>query len=271
MPYERMLRIGIDKIVAQKQVREQFEDESIAGLAATLKTQGQLQPIRVRKAGDRYVITDGERRFRAAIMAGFTEMDAILEVRELTPAEITERSLIANCQREDLTPPEKAFGIKALMDATGDNCSEVALRLGMSNSKVSRLLSLIPLPKSILDLVAAGKIAASSAPELAKIEDPARLQEIADDLASGKLTRDGVAKAAKQKKRTTPSRPSNSPTGRLIAMLGLGRVVSVIAPALSIESMIELLEELLAKARKAKSQNLSLATFARFLEDQCRA
>ena len=65
-------------------------------------------------------------------------------------------------------------------------------------------------------------------------------------------------------------RPAKTPSGRLIAMLGLGRVVSVIAPALSLEAVIELLEELLAKARKAKGQNLSLATFGKLLEDQCR-
>lgn len=270
MPLEQFVKIAINKIVTAKQVREYFDQESIAGLAETMKSQGQLQPIRVRKVGDKYVIVDGARRFEAAKIAGLAELDAIVEERDLTPAEITERSLIANCQREDLTPTEKAFGIKALMDATGENCSEVALRLGMTGSTVSRLLTIVALPKAILDQISAGKIPASAAPELAKIQDPSKQQEIADQLASGKLTRDGVANATKRKKRAS-SRPAKTPSGRLIAMLGLGRVVSVIAPALSLEAVIELLEELLAKARKAKGQNLSLATFGKLLEDQCRA
>ena len=262
-------QLPIDQIVSTKQVREIFDAESLAGLAETLGCHGLLQPIRVRKSGDRFVITDGERRFRAAKLAGLTELDAIIEERELTSAEITERSLIANCQREDLTPLEKARGIDSLMSETGWNASEVAQRLGMSNATVSRLLTLLSLPEEIQEQVASGKIAPSAAAELAKVKEAERRSDLAGQLASGKLTRDEVAKAAKKpKKRSLAPKPASE---RLIAMLGLGRVVSVLAPSLSIESVIELLEELLAKARKAKTQNLSLATFARFLEDQCRA
>lgn len=270
MQQETVIRLAIDKITTKKQVREYFDQESIAGLAETMKSQGQLQPIRVLKVGEKYLINDGERRYRAAKVAGLTELLVIVEADDLNTAAVIERSLIANCQREDLTPTEKAFGIKALMDATGENCSEVAMRLGMTGSTVSRLLTMVSLPKAILDQISAGKIPASAAPELAKIHDPSKQQEIADQLASGKLTRDGVASAAKRKKRAS-TRPAKTPSGRLIAMLGLGRVVSVIAPALSLEAVIELLEELLAKARKAKGQNLSLATFGKLLEDQCRA
>ena len=261
--------LPLNKITTAKQVRENFDQESISGLAETLKIHGQLQPIRVLKVGDQYVITDGERRYRAAKIAGMAELLAIVEERDLSTAEVTERSLIANCQREDLTPTEKAFGIKALMDATGENCSEVALRLGMTGSTVSRLLTMVSLPKAILDQISAGLIPASAAPELAKIQDPSKQQEIAGQLASGKLTRDGVANAAKRKKRSS-TRPAKTPSGRLIAMLGLGRVVSVVAPVLSLENAIELLDELIGKARKAKGQNLSLATFEKLLQDQCR-
>lgn len=263
-------KLPVSRIVSEKQVREEFNEEAIAGLAATMGRNGQLQAVIVRKSGDKFVLLDGERRWRAAKLAGITELDATVVDRDLSPAEILELSLTANIQREDLSPPEKAFGIKALMEATGENCSEVALRLGMSNSMVSRLLTLTGLPQQVLKLIASGEIPASAAPDLAKIDSPAKLQEVAAELASGKLTRDGLAKGAKRKKRSTS--PGGKPvSGRLIAMLGLGRVVSVFAPALSIELMIELLEELLSKARKAKTQNLSLATFGKLLEDQCRA
>lgn len=268
MPQERMIRLAVEKFSVAKQVREQFDEESIAGLAATLKAQGQLQPVRVRKVGDKYILVDGERRYRAAKLAGLGELDAIIEEQELTSAEITERSLIANCQREDLTPLEKARGIDSLMTETGWNASEVAQRLGMSNPTVSRLLTLLSLPEEIQEQVASGKIAPSAAAELAKVKDAERRSDLAGQLASGKLTRDEVAKAAKKPKRRSSARKPASE--RLIAMLGLGRVVSVLAPSLSMESVIELLEELLAKARKAKSQSLSLATFSKLLEDQCR-
>lgn len=269
MPHEQLIRVPINKIVAVGQVREQFDEESIAGLAATLKTQGQLQPIRVRKVGEKYVITDGERRYRAAKVAGLSELDAIIEERDLTSGEVIERSLIANCQREDLAPLEKASGIASLMKETGWNASEVANRLGMTNATVSRLLSLLELPAEIQDQVTSGKIAPSAAVELAKVQDRAKQQELASQVASGHLTRDAIAGAAKRKKRAA-SRPEKPASGRLVAILGLGRVVSIIAPVLSLEGAIELLEELLAKARKAKAQSLSLATFAKLLEDQCR-
>lgn len=269
MPQERMIRIAVEKISAAKQVREQFDEESIAGLAATLKAQGQLQPVRVRKAGDKYILVDGERRYRAAKVAGLTELDAIVEERELTPDEITERSLVANCQREDLKPLEKARGIAELMKQTGQNASEVSGRLGMSNAMVSRLLGLLELPADIQEQIASGKISPSAAVELAKVRDSRLQSELAGQVASGKLTRDGIAKAAKPKKRSASS-AGKPASGRLIAMLGLGRVVSVIAPVLTVETVIELLEDLIAKARKAKGQNLSLATFSRLLEDQAR-
>lgn len=263
-------RIPVSRIVSEKQVREEFNEEAIAGLAATMGRNGQLQAVIVRKNGDKFILLDGERRWRAAKLAGITELDATVVDRDLSPVEILELSLTANIQREDLTPPEKAFGIKALMEATGENGSEVAIRLGMTNSMVSRLMHLTVLPKDIIGMVSRGEIAASAAPDLAKIENAAELREAAENLRSGKLTRDGLTKLVRRKKRAKP-RGEKPASGRLIAMLGLGRVVSIFAPALSIESMIELLEELLAKARKAKTQNLSLPTFAKFLEDQCRA
>lgn len=264
----KLVSIALQKLEAVPQVRTRFCEEDLAGLAETLKQQGQLQPIRVRMVGGKYFITDGERRFRAAKLAGLQELEAIIEERELSPPEITERSLIANCQREDLTPLEKARGIDSLMTETGWNASEVAQRLGMSNPTVSRLLTLLTLPEEIQEQVASGKIAPSAAAELAKVKDAERRSDLAGQLASGKLTRDEVAKAAKKpKRRSSVPKPASE---RLIAMLGLGRVVSVLAPSLSMESVIELLEELLAKARKAKSQSLSLATFSKLLEDQCR-
>jgi ParB family chromosome partitioning protein len=180
MPQERMIRLAVEKISAAKQVREQFDEESIAGLAATLKAQGQLQPVRVRKVGDKYILVDGERRYRAAKLAGLAELDVIVEEQELTPAETTERSLVANCQREDLKPLEKARGIDSLMTETGWNASEVAQRLGMSNATVSRLLTLLTLSEEIQEQVASGKIAPSAAAELAKVKDADRRSDLAD-------------------------------------------------------------------------------------------
>src|SRR4051794_38916321 len=88
-----------------RQVRESFD--GIDGLADTLSEVGQLHPIRVRKEGDYYLIVDGERRYRAAKQLGWKTISCIVEQKDLSAGEVTQRQLIANCQREDLKPLEK--------------------------------------------------------------------------------------------------------------------------------------------------------------------
>ena len=269
MSHEQIQYVALEKITTALQVREHFDEESLQGLAESLKEVGQLQPIRVRKGGDKLVIVDGERRFRAARKAGLAQLAIIIEDKEIGEGAVIQRQLIANCQRDDLTPMEKARGIGSLMEETGWNASEVASKLGMSNAMVSRLLALLALPQSIQEQIVAGNIGASAAIELAKVQDPAKQQDLASQVASGRLTRDGIAKAAKARGRSG-SGSGKPPSSRLIAMLGLGRVISIIAPALSLDGIVELLEELLAKARKAKAQSLSVGTFQKLLEDTCR-
>jgi ParB family chromosome partitioning protein len=259
--------VPIADIHVTDQVRREFDETALEGLAVSLREVGQLQPIRCRFKDRKFVVVDGERRLRAAQRAGIAALQVIVEPTELSASDVVQRQLIANLQREDLSPLEKAKGIASLMTETGWNASEVAAHLGMSNATVSRILTLLELPEDIQQQVAAGKIAPSAAAELAKVKDAARQSELAGQVASGKLTRDGLAKATRPRKRRVGAKPVSE---RLIAMLGAGRVVSIFAPSLSIESAIELLEELLAKARKAKVQNLSIPTFAKLLEDQSR-
>lgn len=270
MVKETLVKLVLSKIRTRKQVRETFDQEAIEGLAATLRLHGQLQPIRVQKVGDEFFIVDGERRFRAAPLADMSELLCLVEDHELSPAEVTERSLVANCQRQNLTPLEEAHGIALLIEVAGLSASEAAMRLGMTNSKVSRALSLLSLSADVQEQIAAGKIAASTAIEIAKVRDPERQQALAAQVAAGQLRRDGVAAAAKSKVRTKSKR-SKPVSSRLVAMLGVGRIVTVIGQTLSLETVIEQLEELLTRARRAKSQSLSLSTFEKLLADQAKS
>lgn len=266
----QMRYLPLNKITTRKQVRSNFDQEAIEGLAATLRIHGQLQPIRVQKVGDEFVIVDGERRFRAAPLADMSELQCLVEDHELSQTEVTERSLVANCQREDLTPLEEARGIALLMEVAGLSASGAATRLGMTNSKVSRALSLLSLSADVQEQIAAGKIAASAAIEIAKVRDPERQEALAAQVAAGQLTRDGVAAAAKSKVRIKPNR-SKPVSRRMVAMLGMGRSVTVVGQTLSLEAVVEWLEDLLARARKAKSQCLSLSTFEKLLADQAKS
>lgn len=269
MSNQQIQQIPPEKLKAVNQVRQDFSDETQQGLMRSIEEVGLMFPIVVRREGDGFTILDGERRFRAAVALKWKTIPAIVEEKALSGGAVIQRQLIANCQRDDLTPMEKARGIGSLMEETGWNASEVASKLGMSNAMVSRLLALLALPQAIQEQIVAGNIGASAAIELSKVQDPAKQQDLASQVASGRLTRDGIAKAAKARGRSS-SGSGKPPSGRLIAMLGLGRVVSIIAPALSLDGIVELLEELLAKARKAKAQSLSVATFQMLLQDASR-
>lgn len=267
---DEILQIPLDKIDCAPQVREVFDEQAIAGLTASLKEVGQLQPVRLLRHGERFVIEDGERRYRASKLAGFKTIAAIIEARQLTQGDILLRQCSCDFQRVDLSPMEKAVAMERLMAATGMKGNEVAAKLGVSAAMVSRLLSLLALPDPIRQALKEAKIPASAGYELAKIDDAATQADLAQRLAEGKITRDGVAGARKAARRQTNGK---SPAGqkRLTAMLGDGRAVTVCCPGNTIDDFIAVLEEVLVKARKGRTQGFALDTLIRFLRDQAEA
>jgi hypothetical protein len=135
---------------------------------------------------------------------------------------------------------------------------------------VSKTFALLSLSKDILEQIEAGKITPSAAYELTRVEDPSKRAELAAQLADGRLTRDALAGAVKSsKKRRTKC--NNHQPGRVTAILGGSRSVTVASAGLTLERFIELIEELLAKARRVRSQGVELATFIKMLKDQARA
>ena len=270
MNNEQIQYLPIDKIKAEPQVRETFSEETIRGLAASMTGLDQLDPIRVRKNGDWFVIVDGERRYRAAKLAGRPTIAAIVETKEIGEAESLHRQLVANCQREDLTPLEKARGIAKLMKLAGWSSTQVAARLGLSNASVTRLLTLLTLPQQIQDRVASGEIAASGAYELSRIDDPAKQAEFAQRMAEGRLTRDGLSGARKAAKRAATTERAGA-SARATALLGKGRSVTVSCTDMNLERFLETLEDLVAKARKVRPRGIELPTFLKMLRDEAKA
>ena len=264
---EQIQYIPLDQIEVGPQVRIAFDEEAIDGLVASLKAVGQLQPIRVRKVADKYRVVTGERRTRAARLAGLTTLAAIIEVKDLSEGDVLQRQIIENCQREDLCPIEKARGITRLMEATGWKIGEAATQLGMSAGMATKLLGILKLSEPIQQQVASGAIAVSAAYELSRVDDAAVRSELAGELAAGRLTRDGLAGAIKARSKTsTPHK--RELTSRVTALLSGGRTVTVLGPSLNLEGFIEALEELLNKARKVRPQGVELGTFAKMLRDQ---
>jgi ParB family chromosome partitioning protein len=232
----------------------------------SMKSVGQLQPIRVRRVGEKYVIVDGERRYRAARKLGLPTLAAIVEAKPLEDSEIIQRQLIANLQRDDLQPLEKAKGFQKLLESSGWPASKVASQVGLSNASFSRILSLLEMPAEIQAKVASGAIPASSAYQLAKISDPVKQGELAEQVASGTLTRDALAGSRKAAKRSNTESPAK-PVSRVTATLGSNKSVTVAGQSLTLDDFISLLEECLSKARQSRTKGLALSTFVRMCKD----
>jgi ParB family transcriptional regulator, chromosome partitioning protein len=135
-----------------KQPRRQFEQEGLDALAASLDEQGVLQPVLVRPAaGGKYELVAGERRWRAARLAGLTTIPAL--VRDRGDAASLEVALVENMAREDLNPIEEARACAALVEELGLTRAEVGRRIGRSRVAVSNLLRLLDLPDSVIELL----------------------------------------------------------------------------------------------------------------------
>ncbi len=140
-----------------RQPRHDFNDEALVALADSVKSRGVLQPVLVRpRAGGRYELVAGERRWRAAKLAGLETIPAV--VRAEGDAESLELALIENMAREDLNPLEEARAVAALVEELELSREEVGQRVGRSRVAVSNLLRLLDLPDDVLDLLAAGTL-----------------------------------------------------------------------------------------------------------------
>ncbi len=151
------------------QPREYFDEEALRELAESIKDHGIIEPIIVKKSIKGYDLVAGERRTKAAGIAGLETIPAI--IRDFTDQQMMEIALIENIQREDLSPIEEAQAYKNYIDATGLTQEEVANKFGKSRSYITNLLGLLSLPKYVQKEVINGTISMSHARVLSKIDD----------------------------------------------------------------------------------------------------
>lgn len=185
-----------------KQPRKTFDDESISELAQSVKTHGVLQPILVEEISkDSYRIISGERRYRAAKIAGLKTIPVI--VKNLSNLERMEVSVIENVQRQDLNPVEEAFAYAYLLQVSGMRQEDVAGRLGKSRSTIANSIRLLQLPQRMQDSLLKGEMSAGHGRALLSVSNPAQqevlyrsiiknglsvreAEKVASDYASGK-------------------------------------------------------------------------------------
>jgi ParB family chromosome partitioning protein len=181
------------------QPREEFDEDALVRLAGSLASKGQLQPISVRWSEDRglYMIIAGERRWRAAGLAGLATVSCILVDRPMPPGELLALQCIENLLREDLRASEQAKAFRTLMDVNGWSGNQLARELGISQPAVVAALKLLTLPDAILEMVDGGELAASSASAIASIEDPATKLELAARVVADGLNRAETVEAVR--------------------------------------------------------------------------
>ncbi|MFR5833666.1 MAG: ParB/RepB/Spo0J family partition protein [Acutalibacteraceae bacterium] len=169
------------------QPRKTFNEESLKEMSTSIATYGVLQPLLlVKQDNGRYLIIAGERRFRAAMMAGLKKVPAI--IREFTEQQIQEISLIENLHREDLNAIEAAEGMRELMENHGLTQEDVALRIGKSRPYVTNTLRLLQLPKEVTEMVREGILSPGHARALISIDDKEYLINLAKQACDNKLT-----------------------------------------------------------------------------------
>lgn len=180
----------------REQPRKQFSQEELEALSDSIVKYGVISPITVRRVGERYVIIAGERRWRAARMAGLSEIPVIIiSADDKKAAEI---ALVENIQRSDLNPVEEAQAYAALIDQYGLTQEEVAEQIGKSRSSVTNSLRLLDLPDAVLSMLAAGKLSSGHAKVLLGIKDGEKLKAAAEKVAELELSVRETEKLVKQ-------------------------------------------------------------------------
>jgi ParB family chromosome partitioning protein len=155
------------------QPRQTISEDSLAELVASIREHGVIQPLVVTQVGDEYQLIAGERRWRAAQLAGLTTVPAI--VKETTPQQMLELALVENVQRADLNPLEEAGAYRQLMDEFGLTQEEVAERVGKSRTAVANTVRLLRLTNDVKEALAAERISEGHARALLALTN-ARLQ-----------------------------------------------------------------------------------------------
>ena len=192
-----------------KQPRKRFDDEALADLADSIRQHGVIQPLTVRRLSSGYYqIIAGERRWRAAKLAGLSEVPVVLI--EADDRKVMELGLIENLQREDLNPMEEAGGYRVLMEEYGLTQEEVAQQVGKSRPAVANALRLLSLPPSLHPLLEDGQLSAGHARAILSVPSPQLQEKLADKVVAEGLSvrqTEALAKRLAAGEATPPPRP----------------------------------------------------------------
>lgn len=199
---ENLLTVDLDKLKAREdQPRKNFDDDSLEELANSIKADGVIQPIVVRKVGDKYEIIAGERRFRASKLAGLEKVPIV--IKNVSDRKARELALVENIQREDLNPIEEAISLKTLMEEYKLTQQELSDIVGKSRSYIANNLRLLNLSDYIKDYLIRGELSPSQGRTLLSLETEEERKKYLDKLLVKEVNIRDVEKKAKQSKNKT--------------------------------------------------------------------
>lgn len=197
--YMEVTELDINMIIAREdQPRKTFDEESLLELANSLNEHGILQPVLVREKGDRYEIIAGERRWRAAQMAGLGTIPAI--IRQLDDAQTGELSLIENLQREDLTAVEEAQAYRQMIERYQYTQEMLAQKIGKSRSHIANTLRILNLPPTILEMIESKQLSAGHARAILSLPGPKEQLAAAREITAKGLSVRETEKKVRTKK-----------------------------------------------------------------------
>ena len=197
------IKLGINKIEPNRdQPRKKFDEESLQELADSIRQFGVLQPLIVQEREDYYEIIAGERRWRAAKLAGLKEVPVV--IRKMSEQEIVEISLIENIQRENLNPIEEAEAYRRLLTEFHLKQEEVAERVAKSRTAVTNSMRLLKLDERVQQMVIEGMLSTGHARALLSVEDPEIQFQMANKVYNEKLSVRDVEKLVKRIGKTKP-------------------------------------------------------------------
>ena len=239
------LEVEVDRIASNpSQPRRSFDEAKIDELAASVRDQGIIQPLLVRRAGEGYELIAGERRLRAARKAGLREVPVI--VREASNSETLQLALLENLQREDLNPIEEATAYQRLQEEFELSQEEIAQKVGKSRPAVANCMRLLLLPKEVQQELAQGKLPVGQARALLGLESEALMLAAAREvITKGLSTREAerlVARLKSGRKRKRETALSDSNLRSLIEQLqrSLGTKVRLVHRAGSGRGKVEI-------------------------------
>lgn len=235
------------------QARKAFKEEDLKSLAQSIEDHGILQPLLVRKVKDHYQIIAGERRFRAAKLAGLKEVPVL--VKDLSEEDAATVSLIENIQREDLNPIEEALAFQEMMKTYQLTQEDLAKALSKSRSSIANTLRLLKLEEEVQDYLREGKLSFSHGRLLLKIKDPkAQVKKAREIVAQGTSILEAEKSLEKTKNKKKPARKDpylqdiedrlSLSLGTKVEVMNRGKVKKIQIEYYSDEDLTRLLEEI---------------------------